>query len=179
MDDRIRKLAIRKINDLQNNTGLFVSLQHSMHWEETDGLVKTENNLPSTEAIKAAAMDIRHFLAPQSDLSMKKFIEFLEVNRPADKVKLRKFYEAWEVRTGEKPSRLFPVALKLNGEDLMLKRQIDLWMNGELFHTDLRKSEALGQMNVAPFRDIAWILFVSTLQDLSNLLIYFRDTFLI
>lgn len=97
-----------------------------------------------------------------------------------DKQKLDKFYEEWRRSTGDKRTKSAPlgIALNMNGEDLTLRQQIDLWMNGDLFHIANEKSQKMSDMYFKSFRAVSWLTFVSTLQHLAQLLFYFYKQFL-
>ncbi len=173
------ELARRKIDELRNNEGLFVSIKYTSTWNK-DGEKTTFTSIPSREAIKSAALDIRHFIAPGSPLIMRALVNELREKPDVDIDKLNEFYDAWRRAVGDKKTKSAPhgVALNMDGKDLSLREQIDLWNNGELFHVGNEKTDKLSQMYFDSFRDMSWMIFVSTLQDLAKLLFYFDKNFL-
>lgn len=179
MDKRTITLINRKIDALENNTGLRVGISYTNTWKDGSETFKF-NSIPSDESIKAAAMDIRHFLAKDSSLTMGKLVRQLRAQEGIDTEKLDEFYRIWRIRTGDKSPGRAPIGIKLvlNDTDLTLKKQIDLWMNGELFHTDQEKAGLLAEMSFSSFRSTSWMIFVSTIQELAKLLIYFRNNFI-
>lgn len=179
MDKRTIELIKRRVDALENNTGLRVGISYTNTWK--DGSETFEfKSIPSDESVKAAAMDIRHFLAKDSNLTMGKLVRQLRAQEGIDIEKLDKFYEIWRMRTGDKPPGHAPIGIKLvlNDEHLTLRKQIDLWMNGELFHTDVEKADLLAEMSFTSFKSTSWMIFVSTIQELAKLLIYFRNNFI-
>lgn len=179
MDKRTTELIQRKIDALENNANLRVGISYTNIWKDGTETASFKS-IPSDESVKAAAMDIRHFLAKDSDLLIGKLVRQLRDQDGIDIEKLDKFYKVWRMRSGDKPSGRAPIgiSLNLNGEDLTLKKQIDLWMNGELFHTDTEKASVLAEMSFSSFKSTSWMIFVSTIQELAKLLIYFRNNFI-
>ena len=51
-------------------------------------------------------------------------------------------------------------------------------INGELFHIGNAKTDLLTEMSFSSFRATSWMIFVSTIQELAKLLIYFRNNFI-
>lgn len=174
------KLAQKKILDVRSNRALFVNLNVTFHWEPDQGDSTDFESFPPVESIKAAAMDLRRFLAPGSSINMGTLVSYLRQLPETDKDKLDKFYRSWREHAGLRPTKSSPMGYVLNmdGQDLTLAMQIDLWMNGELFHLDDKKTDKLERMMFSSFRDQSWMIFVSALQHLSGLLIYFDNNFL-
>ncbi|MCA9335356.1 hypothetical protein KC967_00435 [Candidatus Saccharibacteria bacterium] len=175
------ELAKKKIHDVRSNEALFVNLKVTFNWRPNEGDSTDFESFPPKESIKAAAMDLRHFLAPGSLINMGTLVKYLREQPDTDIEKLDKFYRIWREYAGLRSSKTAAMghALNMDGEDLTLKMQIDLWMNGELFHLDDQKIDKLERMTFSSFRDQSWMIFVNALQHLSGLLIYFDRNFLI
>jgi|GEM_PF-5752143 len=171
--------ARKKIKELRDNEGLFVRIKYTNVWKDGEDST-TFDSIPTLLSVKAAAMDMRHFLADKSPIVMSALVREVRIEPGADIVKLNEFYTVWKQKIGVKPARHAPygIALNLNDHELKLSEQIDLWMNGELFHVDKEKADTLKEMHFSSFRDMSWMIFVSTLQDLAQLLFYFEKQFL-
>jgi hypothetical protein len=174
------ELARKKISDIRSNEALFVNLKVTFHWKPDEGDSTNFESFPPKESIKAAAMDIRHFLASGSSINMGALVRYLREQPETDLEKLNKFYKIWREHAGLRPSKTAAMghALNMDGEDLTLKMQIDLWMNGELFHLDDQKTDKLERMTFSSFRDQSWVIFVNAIQHLGGLLLYFDHNFL-
>lgn len=179
-DPKLLEIARKKISEIQSNESLFTDLKVTFHWEPYEDDSTDFESFPRKESIKAAAMDLRHFLAPGSKLNMGALVKYLREQPEIDLEKLNKFYKIWRNYAGLRPSKTATMgyALNIDGEYLTLKKQIDLWMNGELFHLDDQKADMLERMAFSSFRDQSWLIFVNTLQHLCGLLIYFDRNFL-
>lgn len=178
--DKTLAAAHHRISELRENESLFTPLKVSFRWTPADGDATDFKSFPTNESIKAAALDIRHFLAPGSSMVMGRLVKALRTREGIDAAKLDEFYRVWREQTGDRKSGYAPmgVALNMDGKDLTLKEQIDLWMNGKLFHADPDKADKLSRMYFSSFRDQSWMIFVNTLQRLANLLFYFDRQFL-
>lgn len=174
------ELARKKISEIRLNEALFVNLKVTFNWKPNEGDSTDFESFPSKESIKAAAMDLRHFLASGSSINMGVLVKYLREQPDTDIEKLDEFYKIWREQAGLRPTKMAPmgIALNMDGEDLTLKMQIDLWMNGELFHLDDQKTDKLERMKFSSFRDQSWMVFVNALQRLSSLLFYFNRNFL-
>jgi hypothetical protein len=172
-------LATRKITDILNNADIFKSISFSQKFDYGASNF-TVNSSPSREAVKAAAVDIRHFTANKSQLIMGGIIKELHKIEHIDSNKLDVFYNTWLQCLGERKGGALPlgVALNIDGIELTVKQQIDLWVNGEIFHTDLDKVDTLSKMEVVHFKSIAWLNFIAIIQNLSGLLVFFKYNFL-
>lgn len=135
VNSRNLELARKKISEIRSNESLFVNLKVTFHWNPDEGDSTDFESFPSKEVVKAAAMDIRHFLAPGSSINMGTLVKYLRAQPETDIEKLDKFYKVWREQAGMRPTKMAPmgIALNMDGEDLTLRTQIDLWMNGEFF----------------------------------------------
>ncbi len=180
MDERQIKLARKKISSLRENTNLSTKISYESKIASSEPSTTKFKSIPDVNTVKAAAMDIRPFISERSDIYMPKLLNRLHINGVADKTEIAEFRNAWLLRTGDKKaaSAPFGIALVLNNKELTLKKQIDLWMNGELFHHDIEKSGVLEMINFGGTKEISYMIFVTTLQDLARALFYFEAEFI-
>lgn len=180
MDKRQIKLAHKKISSLRENINLFIKISYESKIASSEPSTTKFKSIPDINSVKAAAIDIRFFLSEDSDIFMPKLLNQLHLEGVADKTKVADFREAWLKKTGDKKSKMAPcgIALVLNDEELTLKKQIDLWINGELFHHDIEKSEVLEMVNFGGTKEISYMIFVTTLQELTRALFYFEAEFI-
>ena len=146
-----------------------------------DGDDRTEYiSFPPREAINSAAMNIRHFLGPRSPFVMGALIKELRMDGRLDQAEVEKFYEVWRATIDEKGNSSGPFGWSIHIYDkpLTLKKQLDLWMNGDLFHADEAKYDELESIHFSDIRDKTWVNFVETLRKLTKLLLYFDEHFL-
>ena len=169
-----------KIDELRANEGIRTAIKCNFIWT-ADGGDKTEYiSFPPREAINSAALDIRHFIAPGSQFVMGALIKEIRKDERLDREEVEKFYHVWLRTLGGKGNASGPFgwAIYINDVPLTLEKQIDLWMNGQLFHVDEKKYDELEGITFSDIRDKTWVNFVETLRKLTKLLLYFDKHFL-
>lgn len=142
--------------------GLFRS-SFNLHFEQGKG-VSFSSQFPDEEDLRSFMLDLRKLTAPNS-----------EVNFPRV---MRSACVALTVEPDEKPLTTLPVAwrkalssgqieLKVDGRVWTPSDLLDIWFNGELFHTDRDKAADWSRLSNLPFVKLLLVNTVSALTELT------------
>jgi hypothetical protein len=169
------KLFHERIERLKLNSDFFVSINFKLSYK--DGLgEKTALSGPDLKTIKAFVLDFRPFIANDEPVNFFKVCNIIEKSKTdVDLIKkLREARDAWS-KLLEKKERI-PMGglrLKIDSEDLLSEKNLNLWINGEYFHLDEEKKMFLEKIQGTPFELVSKFVFIDLLQRLSGVLFWF------
>jgi hypothetical protein len=179
-DDEIIQHAIQKIKRIEaKKSTLFVRVSYTTKIDEASGSYGFTSK-PADEILTAAAVEVRHFLAERSPLNMGKIKRILDGRLSLKKREdLESYYDTWLNLVGLRKTRnVLPMNLILEGEEVTQLKLIDLWLNGDIFHTDTEKFRTLQKIRDNPFSGLLEMNFIITLIDLAAMLIVLRHQYL-
>jgi hypothetical protein len=147
-----------------------VAAQITIHVDK--GISFKTPSLPDESVISEHIIAFRHFCLEKEPCFFPKVLKIISkyASEPIAKVTLKKLKQKWK-------NPLFQDALHidLDGSKITAKLLIDLWFNGEYFHSDTVKSEDLKKLIQGLPNDFAKVLFVNSVMESTKIILKVAD----
>ncbi|MDD4938127.1 MAG: hypothetical protein PHX34_03925 [Candidatus Shapirobacteria bacterium] len=178
-ENKIKKLKLfhKRILQLKENDGFLINTRVNLKSSKENGST-AEYVGPDKKTVKAFLVDFRPFVLNDEPVNFDHISNIIikSISSGSIKEETLKTKKVWNEildRKDNSPTR--GMSLQIDGKTLLSNKNLDLWLNANFFHTDEKKQELLTYINNNPLGQISYFLFISLVQDLTQLLFWFDN----
>lgn len=174
---KILKLFHKRILQLKENDGFLINTRVNLKYSKENGSM-AEYVGPDKKTVKAFLVDFRPFVLNDEPVNFDHISNIIikSISSGSIKEETLKTKKVWnEILDRKENSPTRGMSLQIDGKTLLSNKNLDLWLNANFFHTDEKKQELLTYINNNPLGQISYFLFISLVQDLTQLLFWFDN----
>jgi hypothetical protein len=178
-ENKIKKLKLfhKRILQLKENDGFLINTRVNLKSSKENGST-AEYVGPDKKTVKAFLVDFRPFVLNDEPVNFDHISNIIikSISSGSIKEETLKTKKVWNEildRKDNSPTR--GMSLQIDGKTLLSNKNLDLWLNANFFHTDEKKQELLTYINNNQLGQISYFLFISLVQDLTQLLFWFDN----